>query len=141
MHALQSAIFYACMIGASIYDIREHKVKFGICWTIFLAGLVTTSPAGLFSSVLGAVLAAFPFYLGAGFKKNGAGDVYLSLAAGFVLGYPRVLPGLFLFLVLYAVYVALDWLVAWAISEPPHTCYPLVPFIAAGFLPVYTLFS
>ena len=138
---LQSVIFYACMIGASIYDIREHKVKFSICWTIFLAGLVTTSPAGLLPAVSGAVLAALPFYLGAGFKKNGAGDVYLSLAAGFVLGYPRVLLGLFLFVIIYALYVAFDWMIAWILCKPPCTCYPLVPFIAAGFLPAYTFFS
>ncbi len=135
MLILQAVILTAGMIGAAVYDIRNRLVDDRVCWLIALAGLITVSPA----SFLGAVVAGLPFYLGSGFGKNGAGDIWLAASAGFVLGIHRTIAGLTLFVVMYSIFVALYSLFRWSIHRPIPRSYPLVPFIAAGFLPAYFL--
>lgn len=135
MLTLQAVILTAGMIGAAVYDIRNRLVDDRVCWLIALAGLVTISPA----SFCGAVVAGLPFYLGSGFGKNGAGDIWLAASAGFVLGIHRTIAGLTLFVVVYSIFVALYSLFLWCIHRPIPKSYPLVPFITAGFLPAYFL--
>ncbi len=135
MLILQAVILTAGMIGAAVYDIRNRLVDDRVCWLIALAGLITVSPA----SFLGSVVAGLPFYLGSGFGKNGAGDIWLAASAGFVLGIHRTIAGLTLFVVMYSIFVALYSLFRWSIHRPIPRSYPLVPFIAAGFLPAYFL--
>ena len=114
MHWAQALVFCGYLMGASIYDVRHRLVDDRVCVALVLAGLITISPA----SFLGALAGGLPFYLGAGFGKNGAGDTVLAASAGFVLGKSLVLK----------------------LSHRPtrFTC-PLVPFIAAGFIPAYFL--
>lgn len=130
---LQALAFCGGLAGAAIYDIRHRLVDDRVCLLIALAGLITVSPA----SFLGAITAALPFYIGAGFGKNGAGDIYLSAAAGFVLGFHRTLTGLALFFVFYALFVVIGSLVLWLRHRQSLKSCPLVPFIAAGFIPAY----
>lgn len=104
-----------------------------MCILIALAGLITISPASLFGALLGAV----PFYIGSGLGKNGAGDITLCAAAGFVLGVSRTIAGLTLFLVLYGLFVLGDALIARFRHRPCMRSCPLVPFLAAGFIPAY----
>ena len=133
MQTLQALMFCAGLVGAAAYDVKTRLVDDRVCIFIALAGLVTISHA----SFLGALMAALPFFIGSGTGKNGAGDVYLSAATGFVLGPSRTLAGLALFLVLYALYISAGGLLAWLQHKPlPKSC-PLVPFIAAGFIPAY----
>ena len=80
-----------------------------------------------------------PFYLGAGFGKNGAGDTVLAASAGFVLGLFRTLAGLTLFAFCYALFVLGKSLVLKLSHRPTRFTCPLVPFIAAGFIPAYFL--
>ena len=93
MHWAQALAFCGCLMGASIYDVRHRLVDDRVCVALVLAGLITISPA----SFLGALAGGLPFYLGAGFGKNGAGDTVLAASAGFVLGLSRTLAGLTLF--------------------------------------------
>ena len=90
MHWAQALVFCGCLMGASIYDVRHRLVDDRVCVALVLAGLITISPA----SFLGALAGGLPFYLGAGFGKNGAGDTVLAASAGFVLGLFRTLAGL-----------------------------------------------
>ena len=93
MHWAQARVFCGCLMGASIYDVRHRLVDDRVCVALVLAGLITISPA----SFVGALAGGLPFYLGAGFGKNGAGDTVLAASAGFVLGLFRTLAGLTLF--------------------------------------------
>lgn len=133
MPVLQAAVFCGGLLFAAVYDIRTRTVSDGVCIAIAMAGLVTLSPA----SFLGALLGAVPFYLGSGFGKNGAGDITLCAAAGFVLGPSRTIAGLTLFVVLYGVYVLTGALIARLRHRPSVKSCPLVPFLAAGFIPAY----
>ena len=90
-------------------------------------------------SFLGALAGGLPFYLGAGFGKNGAGDTVLAASAGFVLGLSRTLAGLTLFAFCYALFVLGKSLVLKLSHRPTRFTCPLVPFIAAGFIPAYFL--
>jgi len=133
VQVLQAVLFCGGLLFAAVYDIRTRTVSDGVCILIAMAGLVTISPA----SFLGALLGAVPFYLGSGFGKNGAGDITLCAAAGFVLGPSRTIAGLTLFFVLYGLYVLTSALIARLRHRPcPKSC-PLVPFLAAGFIPAY----
>lgn len=87
MQVLQTVLFCGGLLFAAVYDIRTRTVSDGVCILIALAGLVTISPA----SFLGALLGAVPFYIGSGLGKNGAGDITLCAAAGFVLGASRTI--------------------------------------------------
>lgn len=133
MLVLQAVIFCGGLLFAAVYDIRTRTVSDGVCILIALAGLVTISPA----SFLGALLGAAPFYIGSGFGKNGAGDITLCAAVGFVLGTSRTATGLMLFFVLYGVYVLGGTLIAKLRHRPSMKSCPLVPFLAAGFIPAY----
>ena len=133
MQVLQAVIFCGGLLFAAVYDIRTRTVNDGVCILIALAGLITISPA----SFLGALVGAMPFYIGSGLGKNGAGDITLCAAAGFVLGPSRTIAGLTLFFVLYGLYVLTSALIARLRHRPcPKSC-PLVPFLAAGFIPAY----
>lgn len=135
MQLLQAVIFCGGLLFAAVYDIRTRTVSDGVCILIASAGLLTILPA----SFLGALLAATPFYIGSGLGKNGAGDIMLCAAAGFVLGASRTIAGLTLFFVLYGLYVLTAALIARLRRRPcPKSC-PLVPFLAAGFIPAYFL--
>lgn len=133
MIGLQALIFTVGLVCAAVYDARTRLVDDRVCWLIALAGLITVSPA----SLLGAILAGLPFYLGAGFKKNGGGDVCLAAASGFVLGPTRTIAGLSLFLFLFAGFILLHMLQSWIRHKPMIKSCALVPLIAAGFIPAY----
>ena len=135
MHWAQALVFCGGLIYASVDDLRSRTVNDIVCIAIALAGLITISPA----SRLGALLAALPFYLCAGFGLMGGGDVRLAASAGFVLGLFRTLAGLTLFAFCYALFVLGKSLVLKLSHRPTRCTCPLVPFIAAGFIPAYFL--
>ena len=87
MHWAQALVFCGGLIYAAVDDLRSRTVNDIVCIAIALAGLITIGPA----SLLGALLAALPFYLCAGFGLMGGGDVRLAAAVGFVLGFDRVI--------------------------------------------------
>ena len=90
---VQALVFCGGLIYAAVDDLKTRTVCDIVCIIIAAAGLITISPA----SLLGALAGGLPFYLGAGFGKNGAGDAVLAASAGFVLGLSRTLAGLTLF--------------------------------------------
>ena len=88
-------------------------------------------------------MGATPFYIGSGFGKNGAGDITLCAAAGAgendsAAQYARGALQLgILFAVLYGLYVLGNALIAQLRRRPSMRSCPLVPFLAAGFIPAY----
>ena len=63
----------------------------------------------------------------------------IAASAGFVLGLSRTLAGLTLFAFCYALFVLGKSLVLKLSHRPTRFTCPLVPFIAAGFIPAYFL--
>ena len=63
----------------------------------------------------------------------------IAASAGFVLGLSRTLAGLTLFAFCYALFVLGKSLVLKLSQRPTRFTCPLVPFIAAGFIPAYFL--
>ncbi len=129
----QALVFCGGMVYAALYDLRTRKVQDAVCLIIALAGLAMFSPA---SSFLGAVLAALPFLACSLLGRMGGGDWRLAAAAGFVLGTHRALAGLCLMLPpLVLCLAALHFIPK--LRERAGNKLPMVPFIAAGFIPAY----
>ncbi len=133
MPLLSALLFCGGLLYAAVDDIRTRTVDDRVCLCIAAAGLFSLGAA----SLPGALLGALPFYIGAGFGKNGAGDVFLAAACGFVLKPYRTMLGLGLFCVFYGLYIG-GWTAAAKIRcrPAPQSC-PLAPFLAAGFIPAY----
>lgn len=129
---LQALVFCGGLIYAAVDDLKTRTVNDAVCIIIALAGLVTISPA----SFLGAILAALPFYLCAGFGLIGGGDVRLVAAVGFVLGFDRVITG-FCFMAIALLLASAAMRVIPALRKGASVKQPLVPFFAAAFIPAY----
>ena len=134
MHWAQALAFCGCLMGASIYDVRHRLVDDRVCVALVLAGLITISPA----SLLGALLAALPFYLCAGFGLMGGGDVRLAAAVGFVLGFDRVITG-FSIMAIALLLASFAMRVIPALRKGASAKQPLVPYFAVAFIPAYFL--
>lgn len=129
-------LFTALVIFAAVSDIRTRTVSDLVCIFIMLTGL----PALSLDSVLGAVFASLPFVLGWIFHKNGAGDITFCAAVGFVSGVRKTLVGLVIFSIIYAIFIFGSLVYEKISHKPAPTSCPLIPFLAAGFLPAYLLF-
>ncbi len=125
----QALVFCGGMLYAALYDLRTRKVQDAVCLVIALAGLAMFSPA---SSFLGAALAAMPFLACSLLGRMGGGDWRLAAAAGFVLGLRRTMAGLCLMLPPLILYLLICRFRKKAVNK-----LPMVPFIAAGFIPAY----
>ena len=132
MHWAQALAFCGCLMGASIYDVRHRLVDDRVCVALVLAGLITIGPA----SLLGALLAALPFYLCAGFGLMGGGDVRLAAAVGFVLGFDRVITG-FSIMAIALLLASFAMRVIPALRKGASAKQPLVPYFAVAFIPAY----
>ncbi len=128
----QALVFCGGMVYAALYDLRTRKVQDAVCLISALAGLASFSPA----SLLGALLAALPFLACSLLGRMGGGDWRLAAAAGFVLGMRRTMAGLCLMLPpLVLCLAALHFIPK--LRERAGNKLPIVPFIAAGFIPAY----
>ena len=132
MHWAQALVFCGCLMGASIYDVRHRLVVDRVCVALVLGGLITISPA----SLLGALLAALPFYLCAGFGLMGGGDVRLAAAVGFVLGFDRVITG-FSIMAIALLLASFAMRVIPALRKGASAKQPLAPYFAVAFIPAY----
>lgn len=129
-------LFTALVIFAAVSDYRTRTVSDLVCIFIMLTGLPTVT----FGSIFGAVFASLPFALGWIFHKNGAGDITFCAAVGFVLGVRKTLVGLTIFPVIYAIFIFGNCAYVKISHKPASISCPLIPFLAAGFLPAYFLF-
>ena len=104
---MQALLFLTALTAASAVDCRERTIPDFLCLLTAAAGLISFSPAQLFG-----VLAALPLLIAALIRPEcmGGGDIKLTAAAGFVLGFWRGFGGW-------------RWVCCWrcCISAPP--CY------------------
>ena len=124
MHWAQALVFCGGLAYAAVDDLRSRTVNDAVC--------IAISPA----SLLGALLAALPFYLCAGFGLMGGGDVRLAAAVGFVLGFDRVITG-FSIMAIALLLASFAMRVIPALRKGASAKQPLAPYFAVAFIPAY----
>ena len=131
---LQGAAFAGLLTAASLWDVRKRVIPNTLCVLILLAGLMRFSPANVFG-----ILTALPLLVAAMLKPDGmgGGDVKLTAACGFVLGFGRGVAGLALGLALTLLFYGALRLRRGAGNAPK--ALPLAPFLSCGFLAAYFL--
>lgn len=81
---MQAFLFLTALAAASAVDCRKRTIPDFLCLLTAAAGLISFSPAQFFG-----VLAALPLLIAALIRPEcmGGGDIKLTAAAGFVLGF------------------------------------------------------
>lgn len=136
----QAALFFILLLVASIWDIRKRIIPDELNAMILCIGLLTFTPDKLAGLLLG-----LPLFIAAILKEGGmgGGDIKLTAAAGFVLGFPLGMAGLIFGLSAVLLY----HLIIRSIRKLKHinapaageTLLPLAPFLSVGFLASYLL--
>ena len=98
---MQAFLFLTALAAASAVDCRKRTIPDFLCLLTAAAGLISFSPAQFFG-----VLAALPLLIAALIRPEcmGGGDIKLTAAAGFVLGFWRGSGGVALGLLLAVLY-------------------------------------
>ena len=131
-------ILIAALAAASAVDCRKRTIPDFLCLLTAAAGLISFSPAQFFG-----VLAALPLLIAALIRPEcmGGGDIKLTAAAGFVLGFWRGIWGMALGLLLAVLYFCTAMLFQKFIHHPlpamTRAALPLGPFLSIGFAALY----
>ncbi len=134
----QAVLFLCLLLAASVWDLRKRIIPDSICLFIALTGLMDFSPVRLWG-----VLAALPLLIAALIRPEcmGGGDIKLTAAAGFVLGFWRGIWGMALGLLLAVLYFCTAMLFQKFIHHPlpamTRAALPLGPFLSIGFAALY----
>ena len=135
---MQEILFLTTLAAASAVDCRKRTIPDSLCILTAAAGLISFSPA----QFLG-VLAALPLLIAALIQPEcmGGGDIKLTAAAGFVLGFWWGLWGMALGLLLAVLYFCAAKLFKRLTHHTPsamaRTALPLGPFLSIGFTVLY----
>lgn len=132
---LQSGIFIALLLAASVIDIQKRIIPDLLCLAIALSGLFCFEPVKLLG-----ILACLPLFIAALLCGGmGGGDIKLMAASGCVLGLQggiaAMLIGLSAMLVFHIIYFIL-------LKLRRRVCpkaYPLAPFLTLGCIIAYFL--
>lgn len=132
---LQSGLFFALLLTASVIDIKKRIIPDSICIVIALTGLIYFAPVQLLG-----LLTALPFLMAAMICGGmGGGDIKLMAAAGFVLGIgggiAATVTGLTAMLLFYAIYKTITK----ARGRECSKAFPLAPFLSIGCMAAYIL--
>lgn len=138
MWGVRTAAFLLLLFASAVGDLRHREIPKGVIPGLFLAGFLCFNPIRLFGALAGA-----PVFVIALIWKDrmGFGDVWLTTAAGFVVGFQHGLwaqivayGALLLFYAGYRLYRKRrpDGRM---LKEP----YPLAPFLSFGFFAAYFL--
>ena len=131
---MQAFLFLTALAAASAVDCRKRTIPDFLCLLTAAAGLISFSPAQFFG-----VLAALPLLIAALIRPEcmGGGDIKLTAAAGFVLGFWRGIWGMALGLLLAVLYFCTAMLFQKFIYHPlpamTRAALPLGPFLSIGF--------
>ena len=135
---MQALLFLAALAAASAVDCRKRVIPNSLCLLTAAAGLISFSPVQLLGP-----LAALPLLIAALIRPEcmGGGDIKLTAAAGFVLGFWRGIWGMALGLLLAVLYFCITRLYH-KIFRRPHaltgrTPLPFGPFLSIGFAALY----
>ena len=134
---MQAAIFISSLAVASVIDICKRVIPNRVCLFVAAAGLIFFSPAKLFG-----ILAASPLFIAALCKQGsiGGGDIKLTAAAGFVLGFENGVAGLVIGLAAMLIYHVITKIIARLRSAEKKTVplsLPMAPFLSIGFAITY----
>ena len=140
-NSIAQAVLFSCLIvAAAVWDVRKRTIPIGICFLIFLTGLMDFSPVNLVGALF-----ALPFFLVAMLDQEsmGGGDIKLLAAAcsvlgvnasvwGFALAVPLPV-GICIFRLLQNICHRQEkpWRVRFSV--------PLIPILTVGLLPAYLL--
>ena len=135
---MQALLFLAALAAASAVDCRKRVIPNSLCLLTAAAGLISFSPVQLLGP-----LASLPLLIAALIQPEcmGGGDIKLTAAAGFVLGFWQGVWGLALGLLLAVLYFCITRLYH-KIFRRPHaltgrTPLPFGPFLSIGFAALY----
>lgn len=132
---MQKILFVILLIAATVFDLNRRIIPDFLCCLIFMTGLLTFTPAKLLG-----ILLALPLLAAALIKEGGmgGGDIKLTAACGFVLGFPIGCAGLMIGLSSVLVwYLVRNGICKWkqvAIQAPEIQTLPLAPFLSLGFI-------
>ena len=135
---MQAFLFLTALAAASAVDCRKRTIPDFLCLLTAAAGRVSINPAPVFG-----VGGALPPLVGALERAEcrGGGDIKLTAAAGFVLGFWRGIWGMALGLLLAVLYFCTAMLFQKFIHHPlpamTRAALPLGPFLSIGFAALY----
>ena len=133
---LQGVLFSSLLLVASYTDIKRREIPDTVCVLLVLTGFLKFS----FQNLLG-IFVALPFLIAAILKEKsiGGGDIKLTAAVGFVLGFWKGIYGLIIGLtLLISFYIMLRILLIIRKKQvAKNLSMPLAPFLGIGFLIMY----
>lgn len=135
---IRAAAFFLLLSAAAVGDFKNREIPRGVIPGIFLAGILCFNPIKLFGVFAGAPVFALALICK---DRLGFGDVWLTIAAGFVIGFEH---GLWAQIIAYS--SMLFFYVGYRIyrkcrpqGRMLNQPYPLAPFISFGFIAAYFL--
>lgn len=137
---VQTVLFFFLLTAASLWDFHKRVIPDGLNALILCLGLFSFEPTKLAGLLLG-----LPLFIAAILKEGsmGGGDIKLTAATGFVLGFPLGMTGLVFGLTAVLLYHLIVMRIRkWKHIDMPaawDTLLPLAPFLSAGFFAAYLI--
>jgi len=133
---LQGVLFSSLLLVASYTDIKRREIPDTVCVLLVLTGFLKFT----FQNLLG-IFVALPFLLAAMFKEEsiGGGDIKLTAAVGFILGFWEGIYGLIIgltLLILFYIMLRVSSIIRKK-QVAKNLSMPLAPFLGIGFIVMY----
>lgn len=133
---LQGVLFSSLLLAASYTDIKKREIPDTVCVFLVLIGFLKFS----YPNLLG-IFIALPFLIAAMLKEKsiGGGDIKLTAAVGFVLGFWKGIYGLIIgltLLILFYIILSISSIIRKK-QVAKNLSMPLAPFLGIGFLIIY----
>jgi leader peptidase (prepilin peptidase)/N-methyltransferase len=133
---LQGVLFFSLLLAASYTDIKRREIPDTVCVLLVLTGFLEFT----YPNLLG-IFVALPFLIAAMLKEKsiGGGDIKLTDAVGFVLGFWKGIYGLIIgltLLILFYIMLRISSIIRKK-QVAKNLSMPLAPFLGIGFLIMY----
>ena len=133
---LQGVLFSSLFLAASYTDIKRREIPDTICVLLVLTGFLKFS----YLNLLG-IFVTLPFLIAAMLKEKsiGGGDIKLTAAVGFVLGFWKGIYGLIIgltLLIFFYIILRISSIIRKK-QVVKNLSMPLAPFLGIGFLIIY----
>ena len=133
---LQGVLISSLLLVASYTDIKRREIPDTVCVLLVLTGFLKFS----YTNLLG-IFVALPFLIAAMFKEKsiGGGDIKLTAAVVFVLGFWKGIYGLIIgltLLILFYIMLRISSIIRKK-QVAKNLSMPLAPFLGIGFLIMY----
>ena len=133
---LQGVLFSFLLLAASYTDIKKREIPDMVCVLLALTGFLQFN----YPNLLG-IFVALPFLIAAMFKEKsiGGGDIKLTAAVVFVLGFWKGIYGLIIgltLLILFYIMLRISLIIRKK-QVAKNLSMPLAPFLGIGFIVMY----